>query len=318
MPDPLYKKSKSYEIKTNILEDILICNQNAIINEITKNFPSFKLNYNDKYILLRRILPRENEYLEKNAKLKSILAHIYISKNVFLNLIQYFGMLLKQFRNCPENSIIYFQHYAKIQNTLENIRMLSTEYQSYNTNLVNKLSNTQGIWFVDLPFPKKILDLVSDAMLELKNGKLSVPLLRSYLEINIYIILENTINYFLSQSKSKKYANKKILFNRRIEFSDLIDLIKKFNIYSEKDIDVISRIQDYTSKSIHIGTFFDQITSWYMMSYLSDLTLNQTSISQSIVSIVKDYLKKGKFIEIDKDDNLTDYSRFQPISNQRK
>lgn len=73
--------------------------------------------------------------------------------------------------------------------------------------MTNLLNNTQGIWFVDLPYPKDILDLVSDAVLELKNGKLSVPLLRSYLEINISIILENTINNFLSKSKSKKYAN---------------------------------------------------------------------------------------------------------------
>jgi hypothetical protein len=103
-----------------------------------------------------------------------------------------------------------------------------------------------------------------------------------------------------------------------MEFADLIGFIKKFNIYSEKDIDIISRIQDYTSKSIHIGTFFDQITSWYMMSYLSDLTLKEPSNPQLILSIVKDYINEGKFIEIDNDDNITDYSRFQPISNQRK
>jgi hypothetical protein len=200
LPDALYKKSKSYGIKTNILEDILISDQNAIINETRKKFPSFKLNYNDKYILLRRILPRQNEYVEKNLGLKNTLAHIYISKKVILNLIQYFGILLNQFRHCQENSITYFQHYGKIQNTLENIRIVSKEYESYITNLANKLNNTQGIWFVDLPYPRNILDLVSDAMLELKNGKLSIPLLRSYLEINISIILENTINHFLSQS----------------------------------------------------------------------------------------------------------------------
>jgi len=155
-------------------------------------------------------------------------------------------------------------------------------------------------------------------MLELKNGKLSVPLLRSYLEIDISIILENTINNFLSKTKTVKYRNKKILFNRRIEFEDLIDLIRKFNLYYEKDIDIISRIQDYTSKSIHIGTFFDQLTAWYIMSYLSDLSSNNYSNSKLVLSIVKEYVKKGKFTEVDKDDNVRNYSRFQPISNQIK
>ena len=55
-----------------------------------------------------------------------------------------------------------------------------------------------------------------------------------------------------------------------------------------------------------------------MMSYLSDLTLNEPSNPQLILSIVNDYINEGKFIEIDNDDNITDYSRFQPISNQRK
>lgn len=103
--------------------------------------------------------------------------------------------------------------------------MVSEEYENYFKNLKNKLENIQGLWLVDLPSPQNILNLVSDAMLELKNGKLSIPLLRSYLEINISIIIENTINNFLSQAKSKKYKNKKILFTRKLKFGDLIELI---------------------------------------------------------------------------------------------
>jgi hypothetical protein len=76
------------------------------------------------------------------------------------------------------------------------------EYEKYTKNLMDELNNTHGAWFVDLPYPPNLLGLVSDAMLNIKNGKLSIPLLRSFFEINIFIILENTINNFLSKSKS--------------------------------------------------------------------------------------------------------------------
>ena len=55
-----------------------------------------------------------------------------------------------------------------------------------------------------------------------------------------------------------------------------------------------------------------------MMSYLSDLTLEEISNPQLILSIVKDYINEGKFIEIDNDDNITDYSRFQPYLQSKK
>jgi hypothetical protein len=54
------------------------------------------------------------------------------------------------------------------------------------------------------------------------------------------------------------------------------------------------------------------------MSYLSDLSSNNPSNSKLILSIVKEYVKKGKFTEVNKYDNVSDYSRFQPMSNQIK
>ena len=79
LPDALFKKIDDYEIKINILEEIFNNNQKLIREQVINKYSNFKFNFNDQYVLLRRILPREKEYVEKYSGLKNILAHIYIA-----------------------------------------------------------------------------------------------------------------------------------------------------------------------------------------------------------------------------------------------
>jgi hypothetical protein len=86
------------------------------------------------------------------------------------------------------------------------------------------------------------------------------------------------------------------------------------------DIDIISRIHDHTSKSIHIGTFFNQLNAWYVLFYLKDLNYHlPTSITPNrLLCLVDNFVEIGKFKVTDKADNISDYSRFQSTSNQRR
>jgi hypothetical protein len=102
-----------------------------------------------------------------------------------------------------------------------------------------------------------------------------------------------------------------------MEFSETIRLLRDFDILNEKDIDIISRIHDYTSKSIHVGSFIDRIIAWYMLFYLQDLENNTPSVQAFLAKFIDEFVSKGKFKVVDENDIVNDYTRFQPTSNKR-
>jgi hypothetical protein len=255
------------------LKDILI--------SIAKKYNKFKFDCSDPYLLLRRILPYEREFTEDDSYIKEVIAHICISHDVFKILTNYLDQIVNQFGKYQKGRKDYFVHYAKVQNTIETLRRLCEEHERYVNKIDDILNDRDRAWYVDLPYPRDMIDLMASAFIDLKNGVLSTPLLRSYIEIDIHIVLENNINNLLRQSDDAKYKDKKILFQRSMSFSDIITLVRNFTILDGQDIDIISRIQDYTSKSVHIGSFFDRLVSWYLLFYLQNLKHNPPSIQVS-------------------------------------
>lgn len=80
----------------------------------------------------------------------------------------------------------------RIQDTYDSLDQLGKDHDKY----VNSIRNgSPGPWFVQLPYPDDTADLVCDAMIDLKNGYLSAPLLRSYFEVKSSILLENRKQY---------------------------------------------------------------------------------------------------------------------------
>jgi hypothetical protein len=90
-------------------------------------------------------------------------------------------------------------------------------------------------------------------------------------------------------------------------------LLEKFHILDNKDIDIISRMQDYTSQSLHTGRFFDKFLGWYLLFYLKRTRIKGVSTKVTLPDLLKDY--KDKLMVVPIDDNLSDYSRFQSSSN---
>jgi Major Facilitator Superfamily len=125
------------------------------------------------------------------------------------------------------------------------------------------LNDRDSAWFVDMPDLQKMIDLIQSAFIDLENGVLSAPLSRSYIEIDLKIVLENTVNNLLR--KTDRYKEKKILLQPTMRFWDIVGLLAKFEILDERDIDIISRIYKYTSRSVHIGAFFDRLVAWYLL-----------------------------------------------------
>ncbi len=74
----------------------------------------------------------------------------------------------------------------------------------------------------------------------------------------------------------------------------------------------------YNNKPIHIYSFFDQFVAWYVMFYLENLIQKSGSYSESFMDLLNDLIQKGKIKVVPLGDNLTDYSRFQAASNERK
>jgi hypothetical protein len=178
------------------------------------------------------------------------------------------------------------------------------------------VNDTHKAWQVELPYPRNLIDVMSNAFIDVNNGTLSAPLLRSYIEVHANIILESTINAFLKEFKVNTYKEKKILFDRGLQFSDTI-LLCDFDILKEEDIDIISRIHDYTRKSIHIGSFIERLVAWRMLFYLQDLGNNTPSIHAFLAKFTDEFVRKGKFKVVSENDIVNDYSRFQSNSNKR-
>ena len=63
-------------------------------------------------------------------------------------------------------------------------------------------------------------------MIDLINGYLSAPLLRSYIEVKSSMILQNSINALVKNSSLTQFKGMKITFERSMEFKDQIILLE--------------------------------------------------------------------------------------------
>ncbi|MGB0028404.1 MAG: hypothetical protein WBP64_16325 [Nitrososphaeraceae archaeon] len=180
---------------------------------------------------------------------------------------------------------------------------------------LDKLPSMEG--YTPLPYPDDTADLVCDAMIDLKNGYLSAPLLRSYFEVKSSILLENSINALIKNSSLTQFKGKKITFERSMEFKDQITLLGKFKILSPQNIDIVSRIYDYTSKSIHIGAFLEKSVIWYLLIYLKNMKFETAMTDALLEDLINKYNQGKKFSIISQQDKIIEYNKFQTPSNQK-
>lgn len=95
-------------------------------------------------------------------------------------------------------------------------------------------------------------------------------------------------------------------------------MLSKVEILSPNDVDIVSRIHDYTSRSIHIGTSFDRVVAWYLSFYLTDMKFESTKIESLLRDLLNNYKVNDKFKIVSNEDKVIDYSRFQKPSNQKR
>jgi hypothetical protein len=296
-PDQIYEKAnQNYLIDVKEIS-VIIENDLLLAAEIMNKHGKWHFDNRDPYIWLRRILERQDEFTEKNSSFKRIFAHICISKNVFLDLIPFVNNLLMTFSKLTQGTTGYYQQYVKIQNTLQHLVQLGDEYQKYLEKIEEESTGDRRAWHVSLPEPDKILDLVTNAFINLKEGALSFPLLRSYIEIKLQIILENTINRKLKEgNNTSDYKNKEIIFIRNMEFANLLDLTEIFKMLDLRDKDILDRFHDISSKAIHTGSFSDLIIAWYLLFYLYNLDIRAGSSFESFLTEIEE-LFSNSFIQ---------------------
>jgi hypothetical protein len=126
-----------------------------------------------------------------------VIAHICISYEVFKKFIKYLDRIVNQFKHYQKNKRGYFRHYVRIQNTLDALEQLCLERERYLNEIDNILNDMDRAWFPDMPNPQKMIDLIQSAFIDLKNRVLSAPLLRSYVEIDLMIVLETNCRVFV-------------------------------------------------------------------------------------------------------------------------
>jgi len=90
-----------------------------------------KVDCNDAYSQLRRVLPRNQEFTEKGSQINTALSYICIFDHVIPTLLRYLDHLIKEFKKYDENSKAYFKHYTRIQDTVDAIQDLCIEYDKF-------------------------------------------------------------------------------------------------------------------------------------------------------------------------------------------
>lgn len=311
LPDDLYCKCTNFVIDVSRANEVTNVEFDGLVDQLNEKGYHTEIDCNDTYYLLQRVLPNDQEFIERDASLKKALSCVCISHKVFIELLQYLNRIIKEYGKYTKGTRDYYKHYIHIQDTLDALEDLCREYSM----LVNRI-RSGGPWLIDLPYPDDIINMVSDALLKLKNGDISIPLLRSYFEVKSSIFLENSLNDLLGHSSIKEYEKKKILFTKSMGFGDLIKILDRFKIMSQKDIDIVTRMHSYTSKSIHIGSSIDKNIAWYLLFYLRNLKLDTAKPETLLVDFIKEYQYNNKFKVISKYDNVSDYSRFQSSSRQ--
>jgi hypothetical protein len=311
LPDDLYYKCANFVIDISRANEVTNIEFDRLVDQLNEKGYHTKIDCNDTYSLLRRVLPNDQEFIEQDASLKKAFSYICISHKVFIELLQYLNRIIIDYGKYTKSTRNYYKHYVHIQDTLDALEDLCEEYGM----LLNRIRSS-GPWLVDLPYPDDIINMVSDALLKLKNGDISIPLLRSYFEVKSSIFLENSLNDLLRHSNIKEYEKKKILFTKSMGFGDLIKILDRFKILSQNDIDIVTRMHSYTSNSIHIGSFLDKNIAWYLLFYLRHLKLDTAKPETLLLDFIKQYQSNNKFKIISKYDNVSDYSRFQSSSRQ--
>lgn len=102
-----------------------------------------------------------------------------------------------------------------------------------------------------------------------------------------------------------------------MEFKDQITLLGKFKILSPQNIDIVSRIYDYTSKSIHIGAFLEKSVIWYLLIYLKNMKFETAMTDALLEDLINKYNQGKKFSIISQQDKIIEYNKFQRPSNQK-
>jgi hypothetical protein len=154
----------------------------------------------DRCALLRRALYRDKEFHEKYPVLKKYLAFTCMSHQVMIELLYYLDNVIRAYAKFDPATKQYYMHFARIQQALSMLEDLCHEYEELITRM-GILDREVRPWKVSLPSPPDLLNVVFDAMVELRNGYLTIPMLRSYAEINFSIILENTLNHIIKKIK---------------------------------------------------------------------------------------------------------------------
>jgi hypothetical protein len=315
-PEDLYSNSAKFEIKIDSMRENMKNEFNDLQKGLEVKGHDIKIDCNDRYFSLRRLLARDQEYTEEDADLKKMLSLVCISSNVLLTLLEYLSNTVRDYSKIDKKSHKhYYKHYVRIQDTFDSLDLLAKDHDK----LVNNIRKCSlGPWFVELPYPDDTVNLVSDAMIDLKNGYLSAPLLRTYFEIKSSIIVQNSINALVRDSSLPQFKGKKIVFERSMEFGDLLTILGKFKILSPQDIDIISRMHDYTSKSIHIGAFLERSVIWYLLIYLKNVKFETAMTDALLQDFINKYIHDNKFTVISQQDKIREYSKFQTPSSQIK
>lgn len=271
---------------------------------------------------LKLILERDNEAIDNNRVVKKFIAHILISHNLFINLFYYLRRLI--YNNVQGISDIESDRInGKINGMLNYLTMLTKEYVHY-INSYDQLKSApssknvqnHSAWSIDIPSSDRLFCLIDDLFYFNECGILIAPLLRTYFEIKCYSTLTNIINENYKNSKTNR-SQKMIEFTKSFGFKHFAEWSLYLNVLDMATLDILRRFYDYSSSSIHNGSFFDRIVSHEILYYLNDINFkNCNNIPSDFDLKVNYYLNSNKFNLID-DNPLSRYNRFQPPSNKR-
>jgi hypothetical protein len=279
-----------------------------------------RYHFEKKYYNFRLVFERETELENSRRLIKKFIAHVLLSHELIVNVINQIEIELGKHERRLESSNTVIDP-VKIRSLQGYLGLVNEEYDRYMTsyNIIKSESSISRenlpAWRIEIPTPDPLFCFIDDLFYFNTNGILASSLIRTYFEIKFYPWLENILSNEFRKRKTTK--QKLIRFTKNFGLNDFKYWINYLALLDESHLDVLERFYRYGSAAVHSGTFFDRIIAHKTLYFLQELTLMNCDVfPENFRKEVKRSILSEKFKLIN-DTPFERYNYFQSPSNRR-
>jgi hypothetical protein len=201
---------------------------------------------------------------------------LYICKEVILVLLRYvrdrvirnIGLSLDDYEKRISNRL--FEEFHNFIGCCRNISRILTDYIVFYNQVETSLGFGTQALILKRSTREEIREGVKQSLINTKSGQnVALPSVRLALE---FTILEDVGIKILYRLREKSCYNdiKVIIFTRKMTIEELFGIMKQMKLCTDNEIDILNRIHEWGSRSVHQGQIIPTSIIWYCLFFVED------------------------------------------------